>query len=50
MPCTSSHFCFDAERMNPSKLPRGCSPCPPQFAAENSGTFTFDQSGIRERQ
>src|SRR5947199_4136780 len=46
MPCTSSHFCFEAERTNPSKLPRGCSPCPPQLAAEKSGTVTFDQSGI----
>ena len=50
MPCTSSHFCFDADRMNPSKLPRGCSPCPPQLAADKSGTVTFDQSGMRERQ
>jgi hypothetical protein len=33
-----------------SKLPRGCRPWPPQFAAENSGTFTFDQSGMRDCQ
>ena len=50
MPWTSSHFCFDAERTNPSKFPRGCRPCPPQFPDEKSGTVTFDQSGIRERQ
>src|SRR6266508_2840181 len=50
MPCTSSHFCREAERTNPSKLPRGCSPCPPQFAEERSGTLIFDQSGMRERQ
>ena len=36
--------------MNPSKLPRGCRPCPPQLAAESRGTVTFDQSGMRERQ
>jgi hypothetical protein len=45
IPWTSSHFCFDAERKKPSKLPRGWSGCPPQFAADNSGTLTFDQSG-----
>ena len=50
MPWTSSHFCREAERANPSKLPRGWSPCPPQFAEENSGTLTFDQSGMRDRQ
>src|SRR2546429_1383365 len=37
-------------RTNPSKLPRGCRPWPPQFAAESSGVLTFDQSGMRERQ
>jgi hypothetical protein len=26
--------------LKPSKLPRGCSGCPPQFAADNSGTFS----------
>ena len=31
MPCASSHFSFDAARTKPSKLPRGCSPCPPQL-------------------
>ena len=46
MPCTSSHFCFDAARMKPSKLPRGCSGWPPQFAADSIGTFTRDQSGV----
>ncbi len=35
--------------MKPSKLPRGCSPCPPQFAADSNGTTTFDQSGERSR-
>jgi hypothetical protein len=45
MPCTSSHFCFDAERKKPSKLPRGCNGWPPQLAAESNGTLTFDQSG-----
>src|SRR2546422_9364680 len=50
IPCTSSHFWSEAARTNPSKLPRGCRPCPPQFAAESSGVLTFDQSGMRERQ
>src|SRR2546425_5072097 len=49
MPCTSSHFSGEAARTNPSKLPRGWRPCPPQFADDNSGTVTFDQSGRRER-
>ena len=41
MPWHSSHFCSEAARTKPSKLPRGCSPCPPQLAAENSGVFTL---------
>ena len=47
MPCTSRYFCFDFERTKPSKLPRGCRPCPPQLAVDNIGTSTLFQSGMR---
>ena len=39
--------CFDAARMKPSKLPRGCRPWPPQLAAENSGAVTLSHFGER---
>ena len=35
--------------MNASKLPRGCSPWPPQLAQDRNGTVTFDQSADRLR-
>src|SRR6185369_14780110 len=49
MPWTSSHFSFDAARTKPSKLPRGCSPCPPQFAAERNGAANWGGQGLHPR-
>src|SRR6266403_771498 len=47
MPWTSSHLSFEAARTKPSKLPRGCSPCPPQLAADRNGTLTRCHTGER---
>src|SRR3954462_15291976 len=44
-----SHLSREAACTTPSKLPRVCSPCPPQLAAERNGVLIFDQSGERAR-
>src|SRR5690348_12356630 len=47
MPCASSHLSWLLLLTKPSKFPRGCSPCPPQFAAERNGTVTLSHFGER---
>ena len=40
-------FVLGGGAAKPSKLPRGCNPWPPQFAAENSGVITLSHFGER---